>query len=277
MAEDLDIKSEQEKPEMNQVKNQIKEKEEKSGNSPFLSIIIPAYNEEKRIGHSLGKIIAYLQQKNLKAEIIVIDDGSTDQTPIISREILANHPLSRVISFPENRGKGAAVKEGMLRANGNFILYTDADLSTPLDEVEKFLPILQKDYDLAIASRALPESEIRKRQSWLRENFGKTFNCLVRLFFPELKDIKDTQCGFKLLKQTAAREIFSRLQTSGFAFDVEVLLLARKLDYKVAQVPVIWINSPDSRVHLFRTSLQMFAELLKIKKRFSKCGSSLNF
>lgn len=247
--------------------------EEKNHNHIFLSIVIPAYNEEKRIGLSLRKIIDYLELRNFSAEIIVVDDGSSDRTAEISREILADWSVSQVISFPENRGKGAAVKEGVLKAGGELVLFTDADLSTPIEELEKFLPLTEQGFDLVIASRALPESEIRKRQSWLREHMGKSFNLLVRLLL--LNGIKDTQCGFKLFKKEAAREIFSRLQTTGFAFDVEVLLLARKLGYKIAQVAVVWINSPESRVRLFRSSIQMLWELLKIKRR-KKNGDSLH-
>ncbi|MGB9835589.1 MAG: dolichyl-phosphate beta-glucosyltransferase [Candidatus Saccharicenans sp.] len=235
---------------------------------PVLSIVIPAYNEEKRLGLTLRKIIDYLDSRQIQAEIIVVDDGSKDNTAEAAREILTDWPLQKVVSLPENQGKGAAVKEGLLQASGEFILFSDADLSTPIEELEKMLPLARQGCQVVIASRALPESEIKKRQSWLREHMGKTFNFLVRLLL--IKDIKDTQCGFKLFEQKAARKIFSELQTKGFAFDVEALALARRFGYKIAQVPVAWVNSPESRVGLVRSSVGMFIELLKIKRRLKK-------
>ncbi|MBC7349166.1 MAG: glycosyltransferase family 2 protein [Candidatus Aminicenantes bacterium] len=233
-------------------------------NSIYLSVVVPAYNEEKRIGFSLFRIKDYLQSRQLSAEVIVVDDGSTDRTAEVSREIMADYPEFRVISHPVNRGKGAAVRTGALQSRGELVLFTDADLSTPIEELEKFLPLAREGYEVVIGSRALPESEIKERQGWLRERLGKSFNLLVRLLV--LKGFKDTQCGFKLFQKEAAREIFFRLETEGFAFDVEVLLLARKLGYKIAQVPVVWVNHPESRVQLVRGSLKMLGELIKIRR-----------
>jgi len=193
----------------------------------------------------------------------VVDDGSPDRTASLARSILADWPLSEVISFEKNRGKGAAVKTGVLQARGELILLTDADLSTPIEELEKFWP-LAGDYEVVIGSRALPASELRIRQSRLRETMGKFFNLLVRWLV--LPDFKDTQCGFKLFKRQAAREIFSRLKRTGVAFAVEALLLARKLGYKIAEVPVVWANSADSRVKLISSSAKMLLELIKIRK-----------
>ncbi|MGB9892859.1 MAG: dolichyl-phosphate beta-glucosyltransferase [Candidatus Saccharicenans sp.] len=232
---------------------------------PFLSVIIPAYNEEKRIGLSLRKILDYLQARRFEAEIIVVDDGSSDQTATLAGEILSDFPDSKIISLPDNKGKGAAVREGVLNSKGNLILFTDADLSTPIEELNKLLPLIGENYEVVIGSRALPGSEIKKRQGWLREHLGKFFNLLVRLLV--LKGFKDTQCGFKLFKREPAQKIFSRLKTRGFAFDVEALLLAQKLGYQIAQVPIVWINYPESRVHLIRSSFRMFLELLRIKRR----------
>lgn len=233
-------------------------------NSIYLSVVVPAYNEEKRIGFSLFRIKDYLQSRQLSAEVIVVDDGSTDRTAEVAREIMADYPEFRFISHPVNRGKGAAVRTGALQARGELVLFTDADLSTPIEELEKFLPLAREGYEVVIGSRALPESEIKERQGWLREHLGKGFNLLVRLLV--LKGFKDTQCGFKLFQKEAAREIFFRLETEGFAFDVEILLLARKLGYKIAQVPVVWVNHPESRVRLIRGSLKMLGELIKIRR-----------
>jgi dolichyl-phosphate beta-glucosyltransferase len=144
-----------------------------------------------------------------------------------------------------------------------LILFTDCDLSTPIEELEKFLPLIREGYQIVIASRALPDSQIKKRQGWFREHSGKVFNLLVRWLV--LTGYKDTQCGFKLFQEEAARAIFSRLETKGFAFDVEVLLLAEQLGLRVAQVPVVWINSPESKVHLVKSSCQMLFELLKLR------------
>jgi dolichyl-phosphate beta-glucosyltransferase len=160
----------------------------------------------------------------------------------------------------------------MLQARGELILFTDADLSTPIEELEKLLLLAREGYQIVIASRALSGSEIKKRQSWLREHLGKGFNLLVRWLV--LRGYKDTQCGFKLFQKGAAKAIFSRLQIGGFAFDVEALLLAEQLGLSVGQVPVVWINSPESRVHLVKSSCQMFFDLLKIRKK--KKGDTLS-
>ncbi|MGB9906711.1 MAG: dolichyl-phosphate beta-glucosyltransferase [Candidatus Saccharicenans sp.] len=234
-------------------------------NSIYLSVVVPAYNEEKRIGFSLFRIKDYLQSRNISAEVIVVDDGSTDRTAEEAGEIMADYPEFRVITLPVNRGKGAAVRSGVLQARGELVLFTDADLSTPIEELEKFLPLAREGCQVVIGSRALPESQIKERQGWLREHLGKFFNLLVRLLV--LKGFKDTQCGFKLFRKEAAREIFLRLETEGFAFDVEVLLLARKLGYKICQVPVVWVNHPESRVRLVRGSLKMLGELLRIRRK----------
>ncbi|HEK85845.1 MAG TPA: glycosyltransferase family 2 protein [Candidatus Aminicenantes bacterium] len=236
--------------------------------SPFLSIIIPAFNEEERIGFTLRKIIDYLELRHFQAEIIVVDDGSSDRTAERANEILADWPLARVISLPKNEGKGAAVRQGVLQASGQLILFTDADLSTPIEELEKMLSLAAEGNQVIIGSRSLPQSEIKRRQSWLREHMGKTFNLFVRLML--IKGLKDTQCGFKLFQQEAARKIFSQLQTKGFAFDVEVLVRAQKLGYQIAQVPIVWINSPHSKVRLIKSSIRMFLDLLKIRKAIRK-------
>jgi|YNPBryunderm2012_1023409.scaffolds.fasta_scaffold00025_16 dolichyl-phosphate beta-glucosyltransferase len=234
------------------------------GDTPLLSVVVPAFNEEKRLGLTLRKIMDYLDSRSIQAEIIVVDDGSSDRTAEKAREVLSNWPEFKVLKLSENRGKGAAVKEGMLAASGHLILFTDADLSTPIEELEKMLPLTREGYEVVIASRALPGAEIKRKQSWLRRNMGKTFNFLVQLLL--IKGIKDTQCGFKLFRQEAARKIFSQLQCQGFAFDVEVLWRARKFGYKIAQVPVVWVNSPESKVRLFRSSIRMFLDLLKIRR-----------
>ncbi|MBM3294859.1 MAG: glycosyltransferase family 2 protein [Candidatus Aminicenantes bacterium] len=229
---------------------------------PHLGVVIPAFNEEARIGPTLERLAAYLRARPWTAEILVVDDGSTDATRARAEEALRDVPRSRVLGRAENRGKGFSVREGVLASEGAHILFTDADLSTPIEELEKFWPPIQAGRDIVIGSRALPGSDIRVRQTRLRRGMGKVFNLLVRLFL--LRGIPDTQCGFKLFRREAARAVFAPLATTGFAFDVEVLLRARRMGLRIAQVPVVWRNSPPSKVRLIGSSARMLAELLMI-------------
>lgn len=241
-------------------------------NSVFLSVVFPAYNKETRIAASIDATIAYLAGKPFAAEIIVVDDGSADRTAEVARETLAGRVPARVIRRESNRGKGASVREGVLAASGEVILFSDDDLSTPIGEFDKLLAALQAGADVAIGSRALPGSDIRVRQRRLREMMGKFFNLLVRLFV--LKGYRDTQCGFKAFRRAAALDLFSRLQTSGFGFDVEILALCRELGYRVAEVPVVWSDSRPSRVRLIRGSLGMLRDVRRIRRlvRRSRTG-----
>jgi dolichyl-phosphate beta-glucosyltransferase len=234
-----------------------------NGEKVFLSVVVPAYNEEDRIGPCLAAIASYLGSKPFSSEVIVVDDGSEDRTADIVRESLPSIPHGRVLSRGENAGKGYSVREGVLASSGGLILFTDADLSTPITELDKFLPRLERGDDVVIGSRALPDSVIEVRQSRPRETMGKAFNLLVRMLV--LRGLRDTQCGFKAFRRAAAMDLFSRLRTTGFAFDVEILMLARRLDYRVVEVPVVWRNSPSSRVRLVRSSWRMLKELLKIR------------
>jgi dolichyl-phosphate beta-glucosyltransferase len=234
-----------------------------SRRSEFLSVIVPAYNEERRLGDTLKRTHDYLRARFQRFEILVVNDGSTDRTGEVVDAFAKQAPEVELVQLRENSGKGCAVRTGMLAAEGDYVLFSDADLSTPIEEVEKALALMAKGYDVVIASRALPESDVQVHQNFLRETMGKTFNRVVRLFsrlpFP------DTQCGFKCFTREAAQDVFSRALINGFAFDVEALVLARKLGYRMADFPVRWINSPDSRVRIFSSPLQMLWEVVKVR------------
>jgi len=229
-----------------------------------LSVVIPAFNEAGRIGRTLAAVRSYLVDLPFASEIIVVDDGSRDATAARAREALAGFAEARILVLPENRGKGAAVKAGVLEARGEMILFSDADLSTPIEELGKLLRPVREGADAAIGSRALPGADIRVRQKGLREGMGKTFNRLVRLLV--LRGIPDTQCGFKLFRREPALDVFGETSTCGFCFDVEVLALCAKRGYRVEQVPVVWADSPPSRVRLLRSSAEMIADLFRIRR-----------
>ena len=232
---------------------------------PHLSIIIPAHNEEERIGPTLERVAAYLAGQPYDSEVIVVDDVSADRTGEVVDALAAGHPTFRRLRRDANPGKGAAVRDGMLAARGEYRLFSDADLSTPIEETAKLLAACEGEYHVAIASRALPESNLAVRQPWFRETMGRTFNLMVQV--GAVWGIKDTQCGFKCFRAAVAEELFSRMTITGFAFDVEILYLARKRGYRIAEIPVTWINSPKSRVSPIRDSLRMMRDLLRIRWR----------
>ena len=233
-----------------------------------LSVVIPAFNEAERIGPTLAAVRAHLESKSVPAEIIVVDDGSRDGTAARAEAALSGFAAARIIRLPRNQGKGAAVKAGVLEARGDLVLFSDADLSTPISELEKFLPVIEGGADVVIGSRALPGSDIQVRQRALREGMGKFFNRLVRLLV--LTGIPDTQCGFKLFRREAARAAFEEARIRGFGFDVEILALCARRGYRIKQVPVAWRNSPPSRVRLVRSSLGMISELVRIRRRLGR-------
>ncbi len=227
----------------------------------YLSIIIPAYNEERRIASTLTKILNYLSDRDYTWEIILVDDGSTDRTLYKAREVIRDERLI-IIENPVNHGKGYSVKKGILASKGEILLFSDADLSTPIEEMDKMLSWIEKGYDIVIGSRALPDSIIELPQAWHRQTMGKIFNLLVHTVV--LKGFKDTQCGFKCFKREGALKIFNLQRITGFAFDVEILLIARKFGFNIKEVPVRWMNSPESKVHIIKGSLSMLIELFKM-------------
>jgi len=234
----------------------------------YLSIIIPAYNEEKRLGKTLETILNYLKKKGYSYEIIIVNDGSTDGTVDIAQEFIKFDSNMKIINNDKNMGKGYSVKRGVLEASGEYILFTDSDLSTPIEEFKKLLTPLESGYDIAIGSRSMKESNVVVHQPFYREIIGKIFNKLVKAFV--VKGFIDTQCGFKLFKKDAAKNIFNNQKLNGFSFDVEILYLAIKDNLKIKEVPIKWFNSPKSHVSLVGSSYRMFMELLKIKRIHSK-------
>jgi dolichyl-phosphate beta-glucosyltransferase len=235
---------------------------------PFVSVIVPAYNEDDCIRATLGKIADYLRARFSRFEIIVVDDGSTDDTGRKVSEIAAREPSVRLIAFPENHGKGFVVRQGVLAARGDAVFFTDADLSTPVEEIEKGLAGLEEGYPMVIASRRHAASVIALSQGRGREAIGRAFNLFVRSLLALPFD--DTQCGFKCFTGAAAREILSLARIDGFAFDVEAIVIARRLGYRVQEIPVCWTNSPDSKVRPARDLLFVLKDLLRIYRNDKK-------
>lgn len=231
--------------------------------TPPLSIVIPAYNEEGRLGPSLARTRDFLRRHRLRAEVLVVDDGSTDATPDLVRRLARGWKALRLLALERNQGKGAAVRAGVLAARGRCILFSDADLSTPLEELPLLQARLDLGADIAIGSRALNRAKVEVSQPLYRVLAGRSFNLMVQLL--SLRGIQDTQCGFKLFTAAAARRCFSVQQVPRFGFDVEVLFLARKAGYRIDEVPVRWINSADSRVRPFRDGGRAFLDLALIR------------
>ncbi len=226
-----------------------------------LSIVIPAYNEERRIGSTIESITSYMQDVKKSYEIIVVDDGSRDGTIRIVQEKLKTVP-HKIIQNSVNRGKGFSVRRGVLEATGAAVLFTDSDLSTPIEEIVKLEAALSAGYDVAVGSRSVVASDIVVRQNCLRELMGKTFNLLARLFV--FQNISDSQCGFKAFTQSAACVLFQRQKINGFCFDAELLYLAKKFKFRVKEVGVCWKNSPESKVRILNDSVSMFIDLMRI-------------
>ena len=235
---------------------------------PFLSIVIPAYNEEARLASTLTRITAYLDATGTDAEILVVDDGSKDRTSALAAGALAGR-RGRVIANGENRGKGFSVRHGIREAAGRFVLVTDADLSTPIEEHAKLAAAVRdRELDVAIGSRGLEDSDVQVRQTWLRQAMGKTFNRLMRA----ATDLpyRDTQCGFKLMDRERVRPIVEKMVVDRFAFDVELLFLCRRFGLVVSEVPVIWRNAPGSKVSLIRDPLNMLVDVARVRWRFRR-------
>jgi glycosyltransferase involved in cell wall biosynthesis len=230
----------------------------------LISIIIPAYNEGARIGATLDKILAYLAQRGWgDAEIIVVNDGSYDNTVEIVRECAAKNPGVRLLENPGNRGKGYSVRSGMLHAEGETLLFSDADLSSPIEEASKLFAAIAAGSDIAIGSRWLQSELQTQKQPLYRQLLGRVFNLLLRIILG-LK-FKDTQCGFKAFTRRSAQVIFPRQQIERWGFDPELLFLARKFGFRVTEVPVAWAHREGTRINPLRDGIRMFGEILKIR------------
>lgn len=227
---------------------------------PFLSIIIPAYNEERRLPGTLQEITAYLARQPYAAEVLVVENGSTDRTTEIAEEYAARFPYIRVLHSPQ--GKGAAVKRGMLAGRGEYLYICDTDLSVPIEEVAKFLPPQLSEFDVAIASREAPGAK-RYGEPLYRHLMGRVYNFIAQLVV--VPGIQDTQCGFKCLTRQAARAIFSAQVMDGWGFDVELLFIARRWGYRIVEVPVNWYYGKGSRISPLKDSLRMLGELWQVR------------
>lgn len=229
---------------------------------PYLTIIVPAYNEERRLPTTLPQVASFAEAQSYPVEVLVVDNASTDRTPEIVRALTAEHPIISLLHQPV-RGKGAAVRKGMLEARGDFLFICDADLAMPIHQVERFLPPALSNYDVAIGSREAPGAA-RYNEPWHRHLMGRVFNLLVRLL--AVPGIQDTQCGFKCFRREVAQDLFTTQVLDGWAFDVEVLYIAQRRGYRVVEVPIDWYYGEGSRVSPLRDSLNMVQEVFRIRR-----------
>lgn len=222
-------------------------------NGVYLSIVIPAYNEEKRLGASLDRILAFLRDVDYRYEIVVVDDGSSDGTAQLARGYSERHREINLLRNEKNRGKGYTVRHGILAAQGEIILFTDADLAVPIEKLHQFVDACEGGADVAIGDRYMEESDIRKNQPLYRRIIGYGGGFFVRIIL--LKKAPDTQCGFKCLRRSAALRLFQVMRINGGMFDVELLYLAHKWGYQIVRVPVVWSHCPGSNINIVKCVL----------------------
>lgn len=235
--------------------------------NPFLSIIIPAHNEENRLPSTLEQVFNFLARQPYAAEVVVVENGSRDHTYEIAQKFAKQYENLRVIRNQE-RGKGLAIQRGVKEAVGTYLFLCDADLSMPIEEINKFIPPQLEPVDVAIASREAPGA-VRYNEPAYRHITGRVFNTLIRLLV--LPGLQDTQCGFKCIRAEVARDIFPYQTLTGWAFDVELLYIARRRGYQLVEVPIDWYFNADSKISIVRDSLRMFLDLLKIRRN-ARCG-----
>ncbi len=233
---------------------------------PFLSVIVPAYNEEKRIGETLASILKYLNSLSITYEIIVVDDGSHDRTAQVVDSRIRGLDNARLIAYQPNRGKGYAVRQGMLASKGAVVLFTDADLATPVTEIGIAMGHLREGFDMVIGSRAIAGAEIARYQPLYRRIGSRIFNVLRDgIVGVDISRFKDTQCGFKAFRGPVARDLFRSLRVDGFMFDVEMLYVAIQQGYRICEMPVHWKDVPGSKLRLVRDTARMFRDLAMIR------------
>jgi len=230
--------------------------------NPFLSIIIPAHNEANRLPDTLEQVFGFLQKQAFTAEVIVVENGSSDKTFEIAHGFAAQHANLRVIQN-DWRGKGLAIQRGIKEAQGEYLFLCDADLSMPIAEISKFIPPQLQNVDIAIASREAPGA-VRIHEPYYRHFTGRVFNTLIRLLV--LPTLQDTQCGFKCIRADVALDIFRYQTLTGWAFDVEMLFIARHHRYQIVEIPIHWYFNDDSKISVLRDSLRMFLDLLVIRR-----------
>jgi dolichyl-phosphate beta-glucosyltransferase len=228
-----------------------------------ISIIIPAYNESQRLGRTLDRVLDFANQQDWNAEVIVVDDGSVDRTSDLVGNYAASNPGVRLVCNPGNRGIGYSVRSGMLSAEGAIVLFTDADLSSPIEEAPKLLDALERGADVAIGSRWVRSELQTHRQSLARQVMGRVFNLLLRIALR--LEFKDTQCGFKAFRRSAARTLFPLQRVEGWGFDPEILFLAQRTGFVVAEVPVVWAHDEGTRINPVKDGLKMVIEVLRIR------------
>lgn len=250
-------------PEIDDLKNIVVTPKISIANT-MLSVVVPAYNEEARLAPSLIRMLAFFDAQSYPYEMLVVDDGSSDGTADVVTDLAAVHLQLRLLTYQPNKGKGHAVRYGMLRAVGERVLFCDADLATPIEEVDKLIAALDLGADIAIGSRDVPGSQLIKRQSIIRELGGRLINKWVQLF--AVPGIHDTQCGFKLFTRAAAQSVFRVCRLDNFAFDVEVLYIAiKRFGLKVVEVPIRWAHQEGSKVRPLRDGWRMITSVLKIR------------
>ena len=231
--------------------------------TPKLSVVIPCYNEEQRLPRTIERVERYLQSRGGGYELILVDDGSADGTRRVMDEAAARSHAVRIVTLPRNRGKGRALADGVKVSRGDDVLVSDADLSTPIEELAKLEAALAAGAGVAIGSRAIKGSRVELSQPIYRVLMGKAFNLIVQAVL--LPGIWDTQCGFKLFRGDVARDVFAGLTTDGFGYDPEVLYIAKKKGVRIAEVPVVWRNSAETKVMAVRSSWDMFRHVMRVR------------
>ena len=243
-----------------------------SSNRPMTSVVVPCLNEERRIGATLARILAFLKGRDRAWEVVVVDDGSADRTGEIVRAVGEREPAVRLVAFPVNHGKGFAVREGVFASRGELALFSDADLSTPIEELTKLEARAAEGFDVVVGSRVVAGARIVTPQPAQRRLSGFVFRMLVRVL--GLSSVRDTQCGFKLLRRARVEPILRRIETEGFAFDVELLARAERAGLRVSEVPVDWYDAHGSKVRLVPDALHMARDLVRMRARLAQLAKT---